>query len=178
MLKAIHCPPRFNVPSRRPFGQRPRALVGGASNSADQVRAILQPNFVAYGQLVRYNHPGPRPEVTRPTFRRRLAARPRASVIENRIINSTFTQPTWDFRFDDDGITNEIEEPRRVGACFVPIGQPKKKGKQLIPDTEWTKDGVEENGFINRARSRGATGAAHASRGRLPAARLLDQHRP
>jgi type III restriction enzyme len=75
-------------------------------------------------------------------------------VIENPILNSPFAQPTRHFKFDDDGITNEIEESRRVSAYLVPIAQPKRKGKQLVLDTEWTKDRVEENVFINRVRSR------------------------
>lgn len=77
-------------------------------------------------------------------------------VIENPILNSPFEEPKRHFRFSDEGITNEIDETRRVSSYFIPIAKPKKKGKtaQLVFDTEWTKDRIEENVFINRIRSR------------------------
>jgi type III restriction enzyme len=77
-------------------------------------------------------------------------------VIENPILNSPFREPARHFRFSDEGITNEIVEARRVSSYFIPIAKPKKKGKaaQLAFDTEWTKDRIEENAFINRIRGR------------------------
>jgi len=77
-------------------------------------------------------------------------------VIENPILNSPFEEPTQHFRFSDEGITKEIVEARRVSSYFVPIAKPKKKGKaqQLAFDTEWTRDRIEENEFINRIRAR------------------------
>jgi len=76
-------------------------------------------------------------------------------VIENPVINSPFKEPCRHFKFDDDGITNEIAGTRRVSAYFVPIAQPRKRSKnQLLFDTEWTKDRLEENAMINRIRSR------------------------
>jgi type III restriction enzyme len=75
-------------------------------------------------------------------------------VIENPILNSPFAEPDRHFRFGDQGITNEIVPERRSSSYFVPIAQPKKKGKQLKFDTEWTQDRVEENAFINRVRER------------------------
>lgn len=75
-------------------------------------------------------------------------------VIENPILNSPFEEPTRHFRFSDEGITSEIVESRRVSSYFVPIARPKKKGKQLVFDTEWTQDRVEENKFINEVRER------------------------
>lgn len=59
-------------------------------------------------------------------------------IIENPIINSPFSEPTQHFRFTDEGITNEIVEEHRVSSYFVPIARPKKKGRQLTFDTEWT----------------------------------------
>ena len=76
----------------------------------------------------------------------------RQVVIENPVINSAFAEPRRHFKFTDDGITDEIVEGRRMSAYFVPIAQPKKKGKQLVFDTEWTQDRVKENEFINRVR--------------------------
>jgi len=74
------------------------------------------------------------------------------AVIENPILNSAFEQPTRHFKFSDDGITDEIIEERRVSFYFMPIPASKSKGKQAVLDTEWTKDRVEENVFINRVR--------------------------
>jgi type III restriction enzyme len=75
-------------------------------------------------------------------------------IIENPIINSPFDEPTRHFRFADEGITNEEVEGRRISSYFVPVARPKKKGKQLHFDTEWTKDRIEENRLVNRVRER------------------------
>jgi len=74
--------------------------------------------------------------------------------IENPIINSPFRAPARHFKFDDDGITNEIVELRRRSAYFVPIPASKKKG-QVQPDLfNLTEERVEENVLINDIRSR------------------------
>ncbi|MBI5826691.1 MAG: DEAD/DEAH box helicase family protein [Deltaproteobacteria bacterium] len=75
-------------------------------------------------------------------------------VIENPVINSPFEEPKRHFRFTEEGITNEIVEPRRISSYFVPIPRPKKKGKQLSFETEWTEDRIQENKFINQVRAR------------------------
>ncbi len=75
-------------------------------------------------------------------------------VIENPVLNSPYREPQRHFQFADEGITDEIVEARRPSSYFVPIPAPKKKGKQLAFDTEWTKDRVEENEFINQVRER------------------------
>jgi len=77
-------------------------------------------------------------------------------VIENPIVNSPFEEPKRHWRFANEGITDEIVEGRRISSYFVPIAKPRKSGKdkQLIFDTEWTKDRIRENAFINRIRSR------------------------
>lgn len=76
-------------------------------------------------------------------------------VIDNPILNSPFTEPNRHFHFDDDGITSEIVDGRRVSSYFVPIAQSKKKGgKQLAFDTEWTRDRIEENVLVNQIRQR------------------------
>ena len=49
-------------------------------------------------------------------------------VIENPILNSPFEMPRRHFKFDDDGITDEIVEGRRPSSYFIPIASPKKKG--------------------------------------------------
>lgn len=76
------------------------------------------------------------------------------TLIENPILNSAFIEPTRHFRFGDEGITAEVVEARRASAYFVPIPPPKKKGKQLQFETEWTQDRIETNDQVNRIRER------------------------
>ena len=76
------------------------------------------------------------------------------TIIENPILNSPFREPDRHWRFTDEGITNEIVETRRASAYFVPIPPPKKKGKQLQFDTEWTQDRIEPNDKVNRIREK------------------------
>lgn len=75
-------------------------------------------------------------------------------VIENPVLNSPYKEPNLHFKFTEEGITNEIIEQRRISSYFIPIAKPKKKGKQLSLDTEWTEDRIEENKFINQIRDR------------------------
>src|SRR5471030_348470 len=74
------------------------------------------------------------------------------AVIDNRIINSPFREPTRHFRFDAEGITDEILTGRRPSSHFVPIPRAKKKGKQLQFETEWTKDRIEPSPVVDRIR--------------------------
>ncbi|MDP2731040.1 MAG: hypothetical protein Q8O55_11255 [Dehalococcoidales bacterium] len=66
-------------------------------------------------------------------------------VIENPILNSPYKEPSRHFKFLDEGITNEIEESRRISSYFIPIARPKKKGsaRQLALSAEWTEDRIE-----------------------------------
>jgi type III restriction enzyme len=48
-------------------------------------------------------------------------------VIDNPILNSPFSEPARHFRFDDDGITNEIADGRRRSTYFSPIPKPKTR---------------------------------------------------
>ena len=76
-------------------------------------------------------------------------------VIENPVINSPFAELARHFRFAEEGITSDIVEARRESAYFVPIAAPRKKSKnQLYFETEWTKDRIEPNRFINQVRQR------------------------
>ena len=75
-------------------------------------------------------------------------------VIENPVLNSPYKEPSRHFKFAEDGITNEIIEKRRISSYFMPIAKPKKKGRQLSFETEWTEDRIEENEFINQLRGR------------------------
>jgi type III restriction enzyme len=74
-------------------------------------------------------------------------------IIPNPVINSPFDEPKRHFFFDEDGITDKIVESRRLSSYFVPVPKPKKRGKQLVLDTEWTQDRIEENKFINAVRN-------------------------
>jgi len=76
--------------------------------------------------------------------------------IENPVLNSPFAEPMRHWRFSDEGITDETVERRRISSYFVPIAQPRRRGKdrQLVFETEWTKDREEENKLINQIRSR------------------------
>ncbi|GBE01986.1 hypothetical protein BMS3Bbin06_01897 [bacterium BMS3Bbin06] len=67
-------------------------------------------------------------------------------IIENPILNLPFEEPERHFKFAEEGITNEIIEERRISSYFIPIAKPKKKGKQLSFDTEWTNDRMEDSG--------------------------------
>ncbi len=91
--------------------------------------------------------------------------------IDNPILNSPFRAPTRHFRFDDDGITNDVVQGRRPSSYFIPIARPKKKGKQLELETDWTKDRIQENPTINTIRERvgmwrqgGYVGVTHTTR--------------
>lgn len=75
-------------------------------------------------------------------------------VIDNPILNSPYDEPTRHFHFDENGITNQVVEARRESAYFIPIAQPRKKGKQLRFETEWTEDRLQPNPHINRVRQR------------------------
>ena len=79
----------------------------------------------------------------------------RQVIIENPVLNSPFDEPSRHFRFDEEGITNDIVEERRISSYFIPIAQPHRRGRQQLPfDTEWTKDRIEENKVVNRIRQR------------------------
>jgi len=76
-------------------------------------------------------------------------------LIENPIINSPFREPDQQFAFDEFGITNEIISGRRLSSYFIPIaGAKKSKNGQQMFDTEWTRDRIEENRFINSVRGK------------------------
>jgi type III restriction enzyme len=75
-------------------------------------------------------------------------------VIENPVLNSPFEAPHRHFRFDDEGITNQIVEARRISSYFIPVPRPKKRGKQLRFETEWSEERIRPNEWINQVRAR------------------------
>ena len=86
------------------------------------------------------------------------------AVIDNPILNSPFEEPTQHWKFERDGITNEIVEGRRVSSYFMPIPKSKRGKDQLQFETEWTSDRIEENRTINQIRER--VGLCDAAAGR------------
>lgn len=97
----------------------------------------------------------------------------RTVVIENPIVNSPFVEPRRHFMFDDEGITDRIDERRRPSSYFVPIASPKKKGKQLSFETTWTADRAKDNDDINFIRSRIALWRTQGYPSITPATRRL-----
>jgi type III restriction enzyme len=76
------------------------------------------------------------------------------TTITNPVINGPYDEPRQHFRFDDDGITDQIVEGRRSSEYFVPVPQTKKRGAQLQFDNEWTINRITPNEFINDVRRR------------------------
>ena len=76
------------------------------------------------------------------------------AVIENPILNSPFEMPSRHWKFNDDGITNEIEPGRRPSAYFMPIPATRRRqaAQQELDFEEWTKDRIEETRFVNDIR--------------------------
>jgi type III restriction enzyme len=74
-------------------------------------------------------------------------------VIDNPILNSPFHEPTRHFRFDEDGVTNQIDDGRRRSIYFVPIPKPKSRGgAQLSLPGGIVSEQVTDNDFINQVR--------------------------
>ena len=76
------------------------------------------------------------------------------TTITNPVINGPYDEPRRHFRFDDDGITDEIVDGRRRSEYFVPVPQTKKRGAQLQFDNEWTLNRIKPNEFVNDVRTR------------------------
>ncbi|HEV3025626.1 MAG TPA: DEAD/DEAH box helicase family protein, partial [Pirellulales bacterium] len=77
------------------------------------------------------------------------------TAIENPILNSPFEEPRRHFRFDENGITDQIVAERRASSYFIPIAQPRKKPKDHQQTFEgWTEDRIEENKTVNAIRPR------------------------
>ncbi len=74
-------------------------------------------------------------------------------LIEQPVINSPFSLPVRHFKFDDDGITNEVLPARRASGYFVPIAQPRNRdGQTTIGD--WSSERYEVNPMVNAIRVR------------------------
>jgi type III restriction enzyme len=96
-------------------------------------------------------------------------------VIDNPILNLPFDEPARHFRFGEEGITSEVVEERRVSSYFMPIPAAKKR-MQLHFDTEWTRDRIEENQFINQVRGKVGLWRLGRWQGVTPTTRRLLEH--
>jgi len=60
------------------------------------------------------------------------------TVIHDPTLNSPFEEPQAHFRFDENGITDQVVHERRLSSYFVPIPQARKRSKQQLQlDSEW-----------------------------------------
>jgi type III restriction enzyme len=101
-----------------------------------------------------------------------------ATVIENPILNSPYEMPTAHWRFDDDGITDQVDEGRRPSAYFMPIPASKRRQahQQELEFVEWTKDRIEETKFVNDLRAAVDRWRKMRWPGVTPVTRLLLEH--
>ena len=98
---------------------------------------------------------------------------PRSVVIENPVINSAFAEPERHFRFDDDGITDDIVAGRRKSQFFIPIPPPRKRSKQMEIETEVLLERSQENRLVNDLRQRLSMWRRDGHRGVTPTTRKL-----
>ena len=110
-----------------------------------------------------------------------MSAHPTPVVIEKPVINSPFAEPERHFKFDENGITNEIIPSRRQSEYFIPIPVP--KGLRTNPDQGvfdfgdgWNVNRLQENHFINRVRERVAAWRRGGYHGITPITRQLLEH--
>ena len=78
------------------------------------------------------------------------------SQIENPVINGPFDEPTRHFRFDDDGITDEIVGERRPSGYFVPVPAARNRAEAAEQATldlfDDDRERIELNRFVNDVR--------------------------
>ncbi|CAN5860827.1 DEAD/DEAH box helicase family protein [soil metagenome] len=97
------------------------------------------------------------------------------ATIYNPVINSPFAVPQRHFRFNENGITDEIVASRRESGYFVPIAQPRNRdGQGSLGD--WNAERYEPNPTVNAIRARVAQWRASGSTAELTAVtrRLLE----
>lgn len=78
------------------------------------------------------------------------------SQIENPVINGPFDEPARHFRFDDDGITDEIVAERRPSGYFVPVPAARNRAEAAEQATldlfDEDRERIELNRFVNDVR--------------------------
>ncbi len=96
-------------------------------------------------------------------------------VIDNPILNRPYDEPARHFAFDDEGITDRIEDSRRPSSYFVPVPRP-RKGTRQLEFPELTADQIKLNELVNRVREQ-VTRWRHAGYPRVtPTTRRLLEH--
>ncbi len=76
------------------------------------------------------------------------------AAIDNPILNGPYDEPTRHWKFDDDGITDEVVSARRASGYFVPVPAARKRTRQLTLQTQWTRDRLKSNDLVNQIRAR------------------------
>ncbi len=71
--------------------------------------------------------------------------------IENPILNSPYHEPSYHYRFSDDGITDDIVDGRRKSTYIAPIPAPRGRGRQLTLPT--FHEIPRENPFVDQLRA-------------------------
>lgn len=110
------------------------------------------------------------------SFSTEISSAPVPGVIENPVINSPYEEPRRHFVFDNEGITNQAAEGRRVSTFFIPIAPPKRKEAQLQIEGMMTADRMRPNALINRIRGEVALWRQGGYRGISPTTRRLLDH--
>jgi len=96
-------------------------------------------------------------------------------VIDNPILNRPYDEPSRHFAFDEEGITDRIEDARRPSSYFVPVPRP-RKGTRQLELAELTADQIRLNELVNRIREQ-VTRWRHAGYPRVtPTTRRLLEH--
>lgn len=70
--------------------------------------------------------------------------------ITNPILNSPFKEPSLHFKFDDQGITNEVAEGRRPSTYWIPVPKSKSRG---AGEPDWVEDRAAGNPLVDELRS-------------------------
>jgi type III restriction enzyme len=96
-------------------------------------------------------------------------------VIANPIINGPYDEPARHFRFDADGITDQVDDGRRPSSYFVPVPRP-RKGRTQLEIPELTADQIEVNQQVNAIRARVDIWRSRRNDGVTPTTRRLLEH--
>ena len=96
-------------------------------------------------------------------------------VIANPIINGPYDEPARHFRFDADGITDQVDDGRRPSSYIVPVPRP-RKGRAQLEIPELTADQIEVNQQVNAIRARVDIWRSRRYDGVTPTTRRLLEH--
>ena len=99
-------------------------------------------------------------------------------VIENPILNSPYEAPTRYWKFDDDGITDQVQEGRRQSAYFMPIPAPSggRQSRHSLSSSSGRRTGSRRPDSSTRSGSPLTDGVWKAGRGLTATTRILLEH--